>query len=337
MNFDPIFVDKSMDLDSQKRDLPEPTLELPLPDTSSPADNWSQEQMDLLADAPSTATPPLADIYREMSRYMQQAQPQTLTVQSAPVKPLPVPVTRSPAPPAPVPPKTRVMPPPKPVVAPVATDPTSVTVDSSTKTTTPVEGLPLPSTATIPITVSPTPVSTPVTYPISIDPVASNPVPRMELPSTETHRSGNTVQSPRLPSMGNVAIDRLPMAQPRVVIPESLRGADVMVHGRTVDPLPLPSTTSGRREIQLTHSTDDPSGVFHAGVDELNDQLAYSHLADEMLLAMKEQHQRERDFRASQLHVMHQMGADLAEDCRRLSSIESGLELGRETLSDVNI
>ena len=101
--------------------------------------------------------------------------------------------------------------------------------------------------------------------------------------------------------------------------------------------LDLPDTREVKREVKMSHSTDDPYGTLYAGEKQLDEYSAYTHLNAEILQALTDNQRRERDFRHGQLHLMRMMGADLAEDNRRLSSLEGAFEIGRESIGDVNI
>lgn len=119
---------------------------------------------------------------------------------------------------------------------------------------------------------------------------------------------------------------------------EQLGGMDVIRSARPSTPrMEIPSTADKRRDVKMSHSTDDPHGALYEGRNQLDEFSAYYHLNAEMLGAMMDNQRRERDFRHSQIHVMRQMGADLAEDNRRLSGLEGAFEIGRETLGDANI
>lgn len=138
--------------------------------------------------------------------------------------------------------------------------------------------------------------------------------------------------------MGNVAIERVSTPSQPLFQVETIGGMDVIHSGARATPrLPMPDTRSLRKELKATHSTDDPYGVLHDGQQQLDEFSAYSHLNMEMLQSMTDNQRKERDFRHSQLHLMRLMGADLAEDNRRISSIEGAFEIGRESLGDVNI
>lgn len=320
--FDPIYIDKTLPAETnlQKRELGDPVLELPLPETRSP----ERDVPDF--EEPSTSGPALADLFLERAKYLQAMQaPLNVTV---PATPAPAPVTPPAKPVSPkvaplTPPATRTAPPPK--------------VDASPKT--------------IPISVAPEPKaeprSEPVTEPIT---VASSPAPSaletpshqevspdpLGIPSTRGYGNASVEASPaKMPSMGSIALASTTRRVPPL---ESFQGMDVIRSGRmAVQSLDLPDTREVKREVKMSHSTDDPYGTLYAGEKQLDEYSAYTHLNAEILQALTDNQRRERDFRHGQLHLMRMMGADLAEDNRRLSSLEGAFEIGRESLGDVNI
>lgn len=91
------------------------------------------------------------------------------------------------------------------------------------------------------------------------------------------------------------------------------------------------------REIGTAFAPSDPLGLEYDSNSKMNELTSYSHVQADMLAAMEKQARGDRDFRMLSLDIMERAAKDLAEDHRRLSSVEGYLEIGRETLSDVNI
>lgn len=225
--FEPIIVDKNVDLNTQHRELAEPQLELPLPETRSTQDNWSHEQLELPQNAPQLPDTP--SMYREIESYMAQAE--------------------------------------------------------------------------------------------------------MEQTSG-TSETPSRLAPPAMPSIGNVAIEKIQERSSCNINNSENSSGRVNSGGSRLD---VPDTRDTKREIRFAHSSDDPSGILDHGVKALDEVAAYSHLSTEMLQSMTEQHRRERDFRESQLNLHRKQCADLAEDHRRLVSLEGAFEIGRESLGDINI